>query len=398
MSIARINHTIKVSTDGSNVTTNNISTIGASLIVLIGVSYTSTTEPNPVDSSGNTWIPLTKQETPANSRLRAFYCSGPTTSATHNFGFSAATTFPALAVLVYSGTDLVHPFDLENGNFSLSSSAQGGSVTPTNSGSVVISATSSSYTGIPTVDSGLSVVDGDGAVGGLNWALATADLIETSPTAKNPSWTGSTDAGHNNVINAVFNAAATSTPVSKTVSDSYTLSDSVVVQLNVISIDGETVNDTLIFSDSITVALILPTVGIQLNDSFILTDGGVQTYIPGVLTFFDTLTLLDSDIVHAIVARLIFDNILLTDSVSTLTKSNPTYTDTLSLLDNVGLILGLSPLLTDTLSLSDSLSIKTAGSILEMSADTLVFTDSVNISLDLGLDQYIRHYLNDVVR
>lgn len=398
MSIARINHTIKVSTDGSNVTTNNISTIGASLIVLIGASYSLSTEPTPTDNEGNTWIPLTPQVGPFNSRLHGFYCSAPTTNANHNFSFSGPTNFPALAVLVYSGTNLTTPFDVESGNISLNSPAQGGLVTPTNTGSVVISATSSSYNGEPTVDSGLSVVDGAAAVGGQNWALAVADEIQTTPTPVNPSWSGSTDTGHNVVINAVFNAASSSVPLSETVSDSYTLSDSVVVQLNNVVIDGESVSDTLTFSDSITVALILPTVGIQFNDSFILTDGGVQTYIPGVFTFFDTLTLLDSDIVHAIVARLIFDNILLTDSVSTLTKSNPTYTDTLSLLDNVGLILGLSPLLTDTLSLSDSLSIKTAGSILEISTDTLAFTDSVTISLDLGLDQYIRHYLNDVVR
>jgi hypothetical protein len=210
MAIALVASEIALSATGNSVTTGAIDTTGADLLILQLESFLSATEPTVSDSKGNTWTPLTAYGTGVNTRTRIFYSVNPTVGSGHTFTATGLSTFPSIVASAWSGADTATPFDQENGATiaASSTSAQTGSVTPSEDGELIIAAWGhdSATTGTPSVNGGFTLLEA-APNNGQAFGIAQAYLIQTSAAAANPtlSWTGGT-AGSTAI--ATFKAAA----------------------------------------------------------------------------------------------------------------------------------------------------------------------------------------------
>jgi hypothetical protein len=190
-----------ISGTSNTVTTGAIDTTGASLIVLVCSAFGALA---PADSQGNTWTGLTNQVCISSLiNVRIYYCLSPTTSATHTFSNTGSATYPSINVQAWSGYGA---FDTENGasNINGPDAFQGGSVTPGQNNSLVISAigSGSNATNVPSINQSFTITtystfNGTGEPSGL------AYLEQGTAAAVNPQWTW---VGANNaaVMSAVF--------------------------------------------------------------------------------------------------------------------------------------------------------------------------------------------------
>ena len=220
---------------------------------------------------------------------------------------------------------------------------------------------------------------------------------------------------------------STATPITETLSDSLSLSDDLLLEY------GNILNDSLSLSDDLSI--VAPVPGISLADALSLSDSVASTFgmilsegftLSDFLTYGLSLPLSDSDAlsmsdamtfligiglgksdtftfsdvlrIAADVAKLLGDNILLSDFLAVLLQNVPAYSDTFELTDVARLILSLNVTNSDSLVLSDAVNISLENLLTVTESDTLNLSDSVEVSLSGPIDQYIRHWLNDVPR
>lgn len=176
--------------NANSATTSAINTTGANLIVLGVGSFSFTGEPTLSDSKGNTWTGLTAR-TSGNARLRIFYCISPTVGSGHTFSTSGTSSLSGIVVQAWSG-GATPAFDAQSG----AAGVQPGSISPAEDNELLVVFGASDdplQTRFPTgINSDFQVADiGSGILG----SLASAYQIQTTATARNPSWTpaGSVD-------------------------------------------------------------------------------------------------------------------------------------------------------------------------------------------------------------
>lgn len=189
MAITRIAQASAVDTGTTVATTAAINTTGATLIVLVRASGAGS-PPTPTDSALNVWTALTEyNNTSSAGKMRAYYVVNPTTNAAHTFSMSGAGG-PAIAVIAYAGTHASAPFDVENGDTTTptGSSIQPGSVTPGTANEVVVTCAAQQQQGDTLTIGGTFGVRTATAATAFAPGISLADEIQTTATARNPTW------------------------------------------------------------------------------------------------------------------------------------------------------------------------------------------------------------------
>lgn len=200
--------TIQRATNGTApVTTTAINTTGANLIVLSLIHTNS--QPTVTDSYGNLWTPLTALGSSQVSRL--FYCVNPTVGPGHTFtATQSLESYPVLGVLAVSGASDT-PFDVENGSTGNSTSLQPGNITPTQDGSLVVTALANGVGTNAAINGGYTALTSDfvnaAAVGG-----SFAYLIQNSAAQTNPTWTWNSGGASSAAIASFKSASGVSGP------------------------------------------------------------------------------------------------------------------------------------------------------------------------------------------
>ncbi len=189
------------STGSNTVTTSGIDTSGANLII-VAVSHDGP-DNSPTDSTGsNTW---TAVDTAVGSAplIRMFTCFNPTTDAAQTFTYSNG--FPSIGVLAVSGA--------ASGTADQKSKAgpnasQPGSITPSEDNELLVTCAvngGAASEGPPSAPfSSHFIID---LVGDANsYTLAMAYEIQTTATARNPTWNNA--GGGGSTVIASFKASA----------------------------------------------------------------------------------------------------------------------------------------------------------------------------------------------
>ncbi len=210
MAIALLTETALGSVDGATVTTTGIVTTGASLIVVAVTSYFATTAPTLSDSQSNTpWLSLTAEDTPSIIRVQFHYFLAPSTSGSHTFTASGASSFPTVCVMAFSGTATSSAFDQENGgnNDTGAGTQSTGNVTPSANNELLVTVGSASVSASLTVDGyytpGTEISYGPGQHFGGRMGYA----VQTTATTKDATWSCS-GAGNLSTAIATFKEAS----------------------------------------------------------------------------------------------------------------------------------------------------------------------------------------------
>jgi len=208
MAISVLASAAAASGDSTNVTTSAIDTTGASLVVVSMTSYRANAAPTMSDNKANSWTILTAYEQSSGARVALAYCNNGTFGSGHTFTLSGASSYPAISVIAYSGTDTADSYDSVVGDNNLSP----GTITPANDNSVCVTGMCPSYnpSGVPGLTSGSVVAYQDQS---SSFATAIGNLIQESKAAYDPtwSWSGGTNSA---TTTAVFNAGDGSSPSS----------------------------------------------------------------------------------------------------------------------------------------------------------------------------------------
>jgi hypothetical protein len=190
MTIAFLTSTSAESSNSNGFTTSAINTTGADLIVIAQNYYFELADPaNPSDSKGNTWTLLgTATATgPYYDQLKVWACFNPTTDASHTFSMTTGSTYGAMAVAAYSGTDA---FETYGANAIAGvSQINTGSYTPAANGELVIAALGrrEGVGSVTTDDSNFTVIEQqDRSANALG--MAYAHSIQTAAAAVNPKF------------------------------------------------------------------------------------------------------------------------------------------------------------------------------------------------------------------
>lgn len=199
----------KSAAGSTGATTASLDTTGATLLV-ITTSSENGAAPTVSDSKSNTWTPLTNIEFADRSQI--FYAVNPAVGSGHTF--TANANFIAFAALAYSGVTTTSPFDVENSALSSTSPFQTGSVTPSVDNELIIT-TLGGRDVTNSINSGFTIRESLILSPGTNFSMTVADLIQTSASAVNPTWTY-TLSGDAQACIATFKAAATGSVVSAT--------------------------------------------------------------------------------------------------------------------------------------------------------------------------------------
>jgi hypothetical protein len=215
--VAIVAHTSAFNLGSAYLTTSAINTIGATLLVVAHLQNGGYPIDSPVtDSKGNTWHSLTLQH--GSETVTIWYAwdhggtalsvgSGHTATVTpHGGSFYTAAVFAAYSGTLASGD----PFDVENGESTGGEwIVQPGAVTPSQNGSLVITACESDYQ-VPYIYNGSDgFTDVDGVNSGYNGStsIGVGNLIQSTAAPVNPQWALGGHYGNEAVI-AVFKPAS----------------------------------------------------------------------------------------------------------------------------------------------------------------------------------------------
>jgi hypothetical protein len=173
-----------------------------------------------------------------------------------------------------------------------------------------------------------------------------------------------------------------------TASDSLSLSDSIATVLW--GVNTINVSDSLALSDNIQSLL-----DYIISDSLSLSDS-IKLIKAVIVIINDSLSFSDSLIYTGALIEQFVDRLVLTDSILLNAPNNTPVGDTLTLSDNARIVLGINQILSDLLSLSDSVIIQLNTVIQIVVSDAITLSDSLSFLTNTALDNYLRHYLNDV--
>lgn len=201
MAISYIGNSIVGSTNNSTVTSGNLNTTTATLLVVsVGVYFTTPTAGMLADQGvggTNSWTALTDNfDGSYPLHQRQFYCVSPTkTGASHSITFNPAggATFPIISFYAFAGTALSSVFDAESGANSGTSTTlvtlqATTTITPAGDGEVLVTGLTGNYFGTPTCNDGFSGHEVSVNSTSTNIALATSYQIQTTATARRPTW------------------------------------------------------------------------------------------------------------------------------------------------------------------------------------------------------------------
>lgn len=190
-----LTHTAKRGSGASvDVTTDAISSVGGSLIVIGLGRFSGGTGITISDSQGNTWTPLT-QSTLAGPAARLFYVENPTTNAAHTFTVSGTDHYGCICVAVFQNTLTSGAFDVESagGGANSGTTFQPGTLTPSQNNSILVTAVGVDSNVTFSIDSSFTILDQFGASG--NYGAAMAYKVQGTAGADNPTWTTSVSTG-----------------------------------------------------------------------------------------------------------------------------------------------------------------------------------------------------------
>ena len=185
-----------------------IDTTGADLLVVAFV-YDFRVTPSLLDSKSNTWTGLTAKTGNSAGTVRLYYAKNPTVGSGHTVTLNAAggAFYGAAYFAAFRGSDLIAPFDTENGSTSYGTTVQPGAISAASS-ELVISAMAMNITGAPTIDASMTMLDNNGLAPAIYYGGGMAYKIQTTAGAINPVWTVGSAASNGCVI-ASFKAAYT---------------------------------------------------------------------------------------------------------------------------------------------------------------------------------------------
>lgn len=210
MAYSIIGHTSAGSADGNSATTAGLNTTGADLLIAVAGYYTGGTAPSLTDSNSNTWTGQTiYPASGSGGRVRIYRCSSPIVGAGHTVTLSGTGSLPSVALIACSGS-AASPLDAEASAAGLDGSpAQPGSITPAGNNELFVTAMASSSGDSQTfsVDSSFTIIETVQPSFLVRVALVIATLIETTATAKNPTWSWTITADLYAVGQAAFKAA-----------------------------------------------------------------------------------------------------------------------------------------------------------------------------------------------
>lgn len=186
---------------GSGGTSAAIDTTGATLLV----AALSALSPGISDSKGNTWTPLSAVS--PSQTVQLFYVANPVVGTGHTFTCSGS--FVSMVVRAYNGVATTTPFDQQNGSAASGTTVSPGSVTPSQDGELLVAACGIlSPSAAPTVDSGFTTPSNYvNNSPGVNFGVAFSEQVQTTATARNPTFTGDSGSLDGCVI-ATFKATA----------------------------------------------------------------------------------------------------------------------------------------------------------------------------------------------
>lgn len=192
MAIAKVASVSAGSSDGDSITTGAIDTTGATLLV-VGVAYYDLgAAPTLTDSKSNSWNGLTIQDVDnGQPALRIYYAENPTVGSGHTFTLTGSAAFPSVAAIAYSGAATSSPADQQNGAAETGTvtSLQPGSVTPSEDNEVVVTVLGIDDGGTSqTINGGFTIQESVDFGPGVHFGIRLADLIQTTATAANPTW------------------------------------------------------------------------------------------------------------------------------------------------------------------------------------------------------------------
>lgn len=176
------------------VTTDPIATSGNLIVISIGFSVGGGTVQDVADNYGNTWVRLTAHTTADASHVLA-YAQNCFTGPGHTFTVqSGADVFFAIAVEGFANGAVIGALDQQSGNATSATTIQPGSITPSQAGCVLVTGMCGSGV-TPTINQSFTITDSVPDVASPpNVQVSCAYLIETTATAKNPTWTNDVSA------------------------------------------------------------------------------------------------------------------------------------------------------------------------------------------------------------
>lgn len=188
MAFSLIAHVAKQGTSGGTGDSSAIDTSGADTLLAVVVDFSDVGVSSFTDSKSNTWVEDENKTVGAAARVRILRCTGGTVGTGHTFKATGTGTFPAIAVAAFSGGHAT-PLDQHHNNFGVSSTATPGSVTPTQNGELIFGGIGDAWATTVTIDSGQTILDQLGIVGGTSFAVLSYYEIQTTATARNPACT-----------------------------------------------------------------------------------------------------------------------------------------------------------------------------------------------------------------
>lgn len=188
-------HTIKQVASGG--ATDAIDTTGANLIV-VTISNSASGSPvtaNFSDSASNTWSTLTGRGT-GGQRVRGFYCLNPTTSATHTFNYTEASSASTVTVQAWSGAATSSPLDVQSaGGTGSGTSLSAGTATATADGYLYITGIVWVSTIVsPSIDNSFTISDSAPTVG-TSVAGGMGYKVQTTAASLTPTWSWTNSVG-----------------------------------------------------------------------------------------------------------------------------------------------------------------------------------------------------------
>ena len=188
-----------------DVTSDAADTTGVDLLIVPVIYYGGT--PSLTDSKSNTYTGLTSYggNTGTAYFIKIFYCIAPTVGSGHTFTVSSSS----YNSLIYAGFSKTSPlFDTgkdtgynNNGGFT---TAQPGSLTPSQNDCLVFSAICWNAGGDGSIDSGFTLLDQVQNTDVATFRGSAAYKIQTTATAENPTWTITTGSNTGGAALAVF--------------------------------------------------------------------------------------------------------------------------------------------------------------------------------------------------
>lgn len=185
---------------------------GCNFLVVALSDYSLEAEATFTDSLSNTWNFLTARIAGAGAaaRIRIGYATNATVGAAQTFtATNGGTSFSCFVVNGFAGVATSSPFDVQNGatNDASASTIATGSVTPSEANCLVIYGAAGQIIGISSVDIGTlaGTVAGES---GQAFGVGAGYQIQTTATARNPTFTFSGANDKQCAAIAVFKAAA----------------------------------------------------------------------------------------------------------------------------------------------------------------------------------------------